>query len=130
MAGKDTESVPDVEFTGRCLCGAVRYWAARVAEVDICYCADCTRAVGSPVTVWARFPAEHFQFTRGEPVRFESSPGITRTFCGRCGTSLSYHYSDGEQVDVATATLDHPEEHPPTSEGPGRPRWIGPLTLR
>jgi hypothetical protein len=113
------------ELTGGCFCGAVRYGATRPPEaVATCYCADCTRAVGSVVTVWARFASSHFRFTAGEPVRFESSPGITRTFCGRCGTSLSYHYRDGGRVDVATATLDDPASFPPTQDGPDAPRWM------
>ncbi len=85
--------------------------------------------MGSVVTAWAHLAAADFELTRGEPVRFESSPGITRTFCGRCGTSLTYHYAggngDGEtsRVDVTSATLDDPEAFPPTREGPGRPAW-------
>ncbi len=114
-----------MELTGRCYCGAVRYRATRAPEeVDTCYCADCARVIGSVVTVWARFPTRSFEFTHGEPVRFESSPGIIRTFCGRCGTSLTYHYRSGEQVDVSTATLENPSEFPPTSHGPGRPAWM------
>ena len=115
----------DVEFSGRCFCGAVRYRATRKPErVELCYCGDCTRAIGSVVTAWARFPTSRFAFTSGEPIRFESSPGITRTFCGRCGTSLTYHYRDGKRVDVTTATLDDPPGFPPGSEGPGRPAWM------
>jgi hypothetical protein len=115
----------DAELTGRCFCGAVRYRATLQPEaVETCYCADCTRVVGAALTVWARFPAGHFAFTKGEPTRFESSPGVIRTFCGQCGTSLTYHYKDGMRVDVTTATLDNPEMFPPTSEGPNRPRWM------
>ena len=115
----------DVGLTGRCYCGVVRYRATgRPVEVDTCYCRDCARVIGSVVTVWARFPTSHFAFTAGQPVRFESSPGIIRTFCGSCGTSLTYHYKDGEQVDVTTATFDDPTAFPPTADGPGRPPWM------
>ena len=120
----------DLPITGRCFCGAVRYRVmVKPKFVGICYCQDCTRAVGSVVTMWADFPAEKFEFTGNEPIRFESSPGITRTFCGQCGTLLTYHSKDGKQVDVATATLDNPNALPPTSEGPDgaslRPSWMG-----
>ncbi len=121
-----TASESGFELTGRCFCGAVRYRATSPPlEVETCYCSDCVRAVGSVVTAWARFDSEHFEFTRGEPIRFESSPGVMRTFCGRCGASLTYHYPSGEQVDVTTASLDDPEAFPPTAEGPGRPAWLG-----
>jgi hypothetical protein len=99
----------EVKLRGRCFCGAVRYQATQnPVGVETCYCGDCTRAVGSVVTAWAHLSADQFEFTSGEPTRFESSPGVTRTFCGRCGTSLTYHYRDGKRVDVATATLDNP----------------------
>ena len=117
-----------MKLTGRCFCGAVRFVAAPSAkDVSICYCGDCTRAVGSPLTCWVQLPAESFEFSRGTPTRFESSPGITRTFCGRCGTSLSYHYKDGARVDVTSSSFDEPGELPPTSEGLGRPSWVSAL---
>jgi hypothetical protein len=124
-------AMTDVKITGRCFCGAVRYHATLEPErVATCHCEDCTRAVGSVVTAWARFSAGHFEFTSGEPSRFESSAGVTRTFCGRCGTSLTYHYRNGKQVDVATATLDDPGAFPPESEGPDRPPWMGVLAIK
>jgi hypothetical protein len=48
-------------------------------------------------------------------VEHRSSAEVRRTFCGRCGTSLTYrHDGDPDFIDVATATLDHPDEFPPT----------------
>ena len=117
-----------MKVTGRCFCGAVRYRATLSAkDVSICYCSDCTRAVGSPLTSWAQLPANDFEFVEGTPTRFESSPGIIRTFCGRCGTSLTYHYKDRLRVDVTTSSFDEPGALPPTSEGPGRPPWVDAL---
>lgn len=113
------------KLSGHCFCGAVSYRAARAPEaVETCYCGDCTRAVGSVLTAWARLRSADFEFTGVEPVRFASSPGVTRTFCGRCGSSLTYHYASGEVIDVATATLDEPSRYPPTADGPGRPSWL------
>ncbi len=118
----------DVDVTGGCFCGAVRYRAQLDPDaVDTCYCSSCTHTVGTTVTVWAHVPADRFKFTGDEPTRFESSPGVTRTFCGRCGSSLTYHYPDGRHVDVTTATLDDPKAFPPTSGGPGAPSWLGHL---
>ena len=41
-----------------------------------------------------------------------------RTFCGSCGTQLTYDAGAGpyESVDITTASLDHPEAWPPLSE--------------
>ena len=72
----------DVEHAGRCLCGAVRYRATGAPEwIANCHCDSCRRATGAPVTTYAGFPAERFAYVAGEPVRFHSSPGVTRTFC-------------------------------------------------
>ena len=103
---------------GGCLCGAVRYEASGEPKwIANCHCASCRRALGAPMTTYAGFPAERFAWTTGEPVRFHSSPGVTRSFCGRCGTSLTY---EGErwagEVHVLVGALDHPEDFPPQSD--------------
>jgi hypothetical protein len=105
------------ELTGRCLCGAIRYRAAgEPLWVAHCHCESCRRATGAPLTTYAGFPAERFAWT-GAPERFASSPGVTRTFCGRCGTSLTYQ---GErwpgEMHVLVATLDRPEAVTPQGE--------------
>jgi hypothetical protein len=63
------------------------------------------------------FRSSDFAFVGAEPARFHSSPPVTRTFCGGCGTSLTYqHSSRPESIDVTTVTLDTPEEFAPTKE--------------
>jgi hypothetical protein len=58
--------------------------------------------------------SENFSFTAGQPVDFNSSPSVTRTFCGRCGTPLTYwKTSYGRTIDVTTCSLDDPEVFPP-----------------
>jgi len=97
-------------FEGGCLCGALRYRATGAARfATLCHCASCRRAAGAPAVAWVSFPADAFAFTSGEPVRFRSSPPVTRTFCGCCGTPLTYR-SDAfpNVVDVTTASLDEP----------------------
>jgi len=106
------------ELTGRCLCGAIRYRVAgEPLWVSHCHCKSCRRATGAPLTTYAGFPSERFAWTAGTPSTFASSPGVTRTFCGRCGTSLTYQ---GErwagETHVLVATLDRPEAVTPTGE--------------
>ena len=39
---------------------------------------------------------------------------MTRTFCGRCGTTLTYrHDTHADEIDVTIATLDDPEAFAP-----------------
>lgn len=38
---------------------------------------------------------------------YGSSPGVTRTFCGRCGTNLAYFYAGkGDEIDIVLGSLD------------------------
>lgn len=101
---------------GGCLCGAVRYRASGHPEHRmICHCETCRRAAGSPVVAWVTVPVTSLAFTRGDPVRFRSSPSVERTFCGSCGTPLTYQHSkDAGNIDVTTCSFDDPGALAPT----------------
>jgi len=106
--------------TGGCLCGEVRYEIGGTAVwKSVCYCERCTRAVGAPATAWAGFERMRFRLLKGHIETYESSPGVLRGFCRRCGTSLTYQKDpkvlEGAQDDVyiLTRTLDDPSAYPP-----------------
>ncbi len=117
-------------YEGGCLCGAVRYRATGEASfATLCHCATCRRASAAPAVAWVTFAQGAFAFTRGEPVRFRSSPPVVRGFCGRCGTPLTYqHDAFAGAVDVTTASLDEPERCPPADHtwASERLRWWRP----
>ena len=98
------------EFQGGCLCGPIRYRASAAPfDETYCHCGLCRRAGGAPVVAWASFPAQQFSFTRGQPVRFESSKLACREFCARCGTQLTFRYvASPDTIDVTIASLDDP----------------------
>jgi hypothetical protein len=76
---------------GGCLCGAIRFQADGAPTwVAHCHCGTCRRATGAPVTTYAGFPRDRVRFVKGTPRTFASSPGVTRSFCGGCGTPLAY----------------------------------------
>lgn len=104
--------------TGGCLCGRVRYRVdGEPSWIANCHCASCRRATGSPMTTYAGFPTERMIYESGEPRRFHSSPGVTRTFCGDCGTPLTYEGARwAGEVHVLVGTLDRPENYPPTGD--------------
>jgi hypothetical protein len=106
------------EIQGGCLCGAVRYRAGVPPRIStVCHCADCRRACGAQSVAWVTFPVESFAIVQGEPERFRSSPPVIRTFCGRCGTPLTYQHEErAQEIDVTTGSLDDPEAFPPTKE--------------
>ena len=96
---------------GGCRCGAVRYRAAGAPLwVTHCHCADCRRSSGAPVSTFVGVRAGGFAFVAGAPSSHESSPRVTRTFCGACGTPLTYEAAvyPGE-VHIMAGSLDAPE---------------------
>ena len=101
---------------GGCLCGAVRYRVAGAPIVSAtCQCRTCRKASAAAIVPWIHVDAAHFAITAGRPVEFASSPSVTRTFCGRCGTPLTYwKTSYGPKIDVTTCSLDDPDAFAPS----------------
>ena len=59
---------------------------------------------------WAGFDADKFTITQGQPANYKSSPGVLRTFCGACGTALTYQRADlPESIDVTLGSMDDPQ---------------------
>ncbi len=100
---------------GGCLCGAVRYRVeGEPCDSGICHCRSCRRAASAPTLPFVTFPLDRFAFTQGEPGAFRSSPLVERSFCGRCGSPLTYRRDDDPgRIDVMTCSLDRPEAFPP-----------------
>jgi hypothetical protein len=81
----------------------------------MCHCQSCRRVAAAPVVAWVTFPLAQFQLLRGHPTEFDSSEPVRRTFCGACGTPLTYEHRDRAGfVDVTTCSLDDPSLFPPT----------------
>mgnify|MGYP002629412984 CR=1 FL=1 len=77
-------------LTGRCLCGAITLTITPPTDfVSHCHCASCRVAHAAPFVTWTSVPEQRFTMT-GEPHLFESSAGVHRGFCGRCGTQVLY----------------------------------------
>lgn len=105
-----------LEATGGCLCGAVRFIAVGVPlNSGICHCRSCRKAASAPGLPFLGFPASGFRFTQSQPTEFRSSPGVVRSFCGQCGSPLTYRLVDQpEALDIMTCSLDDPEAVAPT----------------
>jgi len=111
MTARHKSGVDARELTGRCLCGAVRYrCGARIWPPTLCHCESCRRAAGAHVVGWVTVHASSAAFTAGQPRSYASSPGVERTFCGNCGTPLSYRseHRPGE-IDFTIGSLDAPD---------------------
>ncbi len=96
---------------GGCLCGAIRYRAsADPLETGYCHCRMCQRVSGAPVVAWAEFAVDSFDYTRGEPAIYRSSPKAQRHYCPSCGTQLGFRDSGSPQsVAINSCTADDPE---------------------
>lgn len=101
---------------GGCLCGDIRYRVeGRASASGICHCESCRRAASAPTLPFVVFAREQFTLARGVLTVFESSAGVTRAFCGRCGSLLTYrNAAHPETIDVMTCSLDDPGSFPPT----------------
>lgn len=101
--------------TGGCLCGAVRFrLTGPPFEVGYCYCASCRKHTGAPVSVFLDCKRDVVEFTQGAPTLYESSPGVRRGFCSRCGATLTYE-ADAlpEEIHIHVGAMDRPEDFPP-----------------
>ena len=103
---------------GGCFCGDIRYRIVGESLVtSFCHCRSCRLATGAPAAAWVILRDGDLVIDQGTPVMFRSSPHVERTFCGRCGTSLTYRRADRENtIDIHTATLDEPDAFPPVRE--------------
>jgi hypothetical protein len=103
------------DLEGGCLCGAVRYRVTGDSiAVVYCHCSMCRRASGAAVVNWAMFPQEQLAIVQGTPAIYASSPGVERSFCGSCGTQLTFRadFMPG-LVDLTVGSLDDPTALPP-----------------
>jgi hypothetical protein len=113
---------------GGCLCGSIRY-RVRGAPLSsgVCHCRSCRRAAGAPMLPYVTFLIANFSVIKGQPAEFPSSPAVTRSFCARCGTSLTYRHADSaERIDVMSCSLDDPDRFPPTLHiwTSHKPGWV------
>ncbi|MGD9967504.1 MAG: GFA family protein [Hyphomonadaceae bacterium] len=77
-------------YHGRCLCGAIQFEARAAPKwVLWCHCESCRRHSGAPASVFVSFADEAVRITSGEIAKYESSPGVERGFCARCGSTLT-----------------------------------------
>ena len=105
-----------MEVHGGCKCGATRYvLTGTPTEVVVCHCPDCRRVSGAHALAWVILPSAGFRLSAGSPTEYRSSSHVTRTFCGTCGTTLTYqHDDDRNSIDITIGSLDDPEAFQPT----------------
>ena len=102
--------------SGGCLCGSIRYELMTEPDyVAFCHCETCRKATGAPAVVYSVYLDKNVNFTKGERKTYQSSLGVSRTFCGDCGTPLSYEseWQGDVVIGFFVGTLDEPDLFPP-----------------
>lgn len=119
-------------ITGGCQCGAIRWRAEGTPRSAVCHCENCRRAGGAQAVAWWIVSAQGFSFTAGEPSTYTTDAGGRRSFCGRCGSQLTY-VGDGRdhEVDITAGTADDPDRYPPAGDSftEDKISWV-PLTAQ
>lgn len=110
--------VAEARIEGGCLCGEVRYEiSSSLKHASNCHCSMCRKASGAADVSYATVTPGSFKWVKGRErlARYDSSPGVSRLFCGNCGSSLGIE-EGGQLVLVTLGTVDgdpgiEPAEH-------------------
>ena len=103
------------DVTSRCLCGAVQYQVlGDPAWIGHCHCLSCRRNTGAAIVTFVGFHDKDVSLMQGQPILYESSPGVRRRFCGQCGTPVSYEADrfPGE-IHLYVSSFENPEQFQP-----------------
>jgi len=100
---------------GGCRCGAVRLTARGEPDAVVyCHCGDCRRSNGAPLSLFVGYEVGRIEMSRGTPKVYESAPGVRRSFCGDCGTSMFYEDERlPGKVYISIGVFDAPESFEP-----------------
>lgn len=114
-------------LNGHCLCGDIAYEIeGKPLWLAYCHCASCRRQTASPVTLFFGANRQSVTWLHGEPAVYNSSPGVSRSFCALCGTPICYSSSDRpDEIDFYHGTLARPESLSPADMDSGRHVYVG-----
>ncbi len=99
---------------GGCLCGAVKFeTSGPTFGVNHCHCKSCRKHTGAAVVTLAGYMQDKVEFTGDERKIYESSEGVGRSFCGKCGTPLTWEgvssTRGGPIFEIHISTFDNPD---------------------
>jgi hypothetical protein len=93
-----------------CLCGGVRIAVSgKVGPLVYCHCTRCQKASGSAFSANVNVRRRYWRWLAGEELirEFESSPGVYRAFCSRCGSPVYSRWdADPEMLRLRLGLAD------------------------
>ena len=101
-----------------CLCGAIQFEVENPGEIGHCHCVMCQKAHGAAYGTYVDVHRDHLRIVSGEDAigRYESSPGIQRTFCKQCGSTLQFYREGADRQGLAAGLFDSELERQPRYE--------------
>ncbi len=102
-------------YRGRCFCQAVSFEIdAPVLACVNCHCESCRRQCSAPMTTYVGVMDAQWCWTGETPKVYQSSVGVERTFCERCGSPISFRSQKlSDTMHFYLAALDNPEAFEP-----------------
>ena len=94
-------------YRGSCLCGGVRWeFSGKPFLFNHCHCRECRKSHGAAFASNLHVFPKQFRWLAGEErvSRFESSPGVRRSFCPLCGGNVAIVLPD--QVVCPAGAMD------------------------
>ena len=104
-------------MTGECLCTGVQIEiSGKLGPVVYCHCSRCQKASGTAFAANADVREKYWRLISGSDLirEFESSSGVWRAFCGRCGSPIYSRRTEAPGVfRVRLGLLDSDPERRP-----------------
>ena len=118
----------ETKLSGHCYCGTVKFEVSGDSYwIGHCHCESCRRQSGSVMTSFAGFRQHRVIFTGAMPNRFNSDDGVTRSFCGQCGSPVAYESSDRpNEIQLQLGLFDDLESLKPIDHSflNEKPSWL------
>lgn len=99
-----------MSLTARCLCGGVEIEiTGELGPLVYCHCTRCQRASGSAFSANCNVRKRYWVWRSGEDLvrEFDSSPGVWRAFCSRCGSPVYSRWAaDPDVLRLRLGLLD------------------------
>lgn len=99
------------EFSGGCLCGAIRFTSSAAPQlVGHCHCVDCRKSSGTGHSTHLVLPESVTGCVSAYEKKADSGNLVSRGFCGTCGSPvLSTNSAMPGMIFLRASALDDPE---------------------